>query len=447
MRKPHPDPAYFIGKSVPNRPDFTILRHVDSGLIGSVFVAHSDALGRDAACKLIPREYLIGDDQVPAAWKSEITNANQVASQRVVKFFHVGTWPTPYGEYACLLSDFVDGSSLRTYVKSHSIDMAFVLTLTVELLDFLRELQRAGLQHGDLHDGNILIEDRSEALTGPPFAFRITDFGVAPQTTGAALLDDFEQLAVLLRALLERIDYQQLLPADKLLFDFFRNDLVGKQLTERDKSFNPSARNPRGLFEAIEAAQSAAVQRSGSMQRELQTPFDYLSCEQLGEAHVLLKDLYSDKMLGLAAIEDVNNLVLTGPRGCGKTTVFRSLSLSHRVRTDDDALENVKYIGVYYRCDDLYFNFPRYRIPQRPEALDVPLHFVTVTLLRELLLSLAAWMERRAASSWSAGEARAGGVGRRAESPSRPRPKGVFWNVLRPGHLGEGMRATLAALH
>ena len=81
MRNPHPDPTYFIGKSVPDRPEFTILRHVDSGLIGSVFLAHSDALGRDAACKLIPREYLIGDDQVPAAWKSEITNANQVASE------------------------------------------------------------------------------------------------------------------------------------------------------------------------------------------------------------------------------------------------------------------------------------------------------------------------------------------------------------------------------
>ncbi len=80
-------------------------------------------------------------------------------------------------------------------------------------------------------------------------------------------------------------------------------------------------------------------------------------------------------MLGLPAIEDVNNLVLTGPRGCGKTTVFRSLSLKHRYHTSDDGPDSLKYLGVYYRCDDLYFSFPRYELPARSEGLDVPMHF------------------------------------------------------------------------
>jgi serine/threonine protein kinase len=370
-----------------------------------VFVAHSDSLARDAACKIIPKQNLIGQDEEPPAWKSEITNANQVASMRVVKIFMLGTWPTPDGDCVYLLSDLIPGCSLRAYLKTRPIDLNFVITLTEELLDFLRELKASGQQHGDLHSGNILVEDRTDALTGLPYAFRITDFGVARATTGAKLLDDYDQVGALLRELLELLDYQSLtLPEDRLLFGFLRDDFLGKKLGEHDTSFYPGARDPRALFRAIQEARKSSTQTAGSNRRSLTTPFDYLSCEQIGEAHVLLKELYSDKMLGLPAIEDVNNLVLTGPRGCGKTTVFRCLSLKHRQRTDDDAIDAIKYVGVYYRCDDLYYSFPRYTIPSRTEGLDVPLHFLTVTLLRELLESLELWLRRRAPNSWRRGE-------------------------------------------
>jgi len=401
------DPSYFLDKELPEHPEYSITRALDSGQRAQVFVARSDSLARDAACKIIPKQNLIGQDKDPPTWRSEITNANQVVSARVVKIFALGAWPTPKEDCVYLLSDLVRGPSLQSYLKTHSIDLGFVITLTEELLDFLRELKEAGRQHGDLHAGNILVEDRTDALTGPPYAFRITDFGVAPATAGAKLLDDFEQVAMLLKQLLERLDYQALLPQDRLLFSFLRDDFLGKKITEHDVSYYPGARDPRELFGAIQEARKSSTQSTGSSRRSLTTPFDYLSCEQIGEAHVLLKELYSDKMLGLPAIEEVNNLVLTGPRGCGKTTVFRCLSLKHRIRTDDDNPEVVKYVGVYYRCDDLYYSFPRYRLPSRKEGLDVALHFLTVTLLRELLESLSLWFQRRAKNSWAQGEASA----------------------------------------
>jgi serine/threonine protein kinase len=397
--------SIFLNRQLPEHPEYCIIRPLDAGLNAQVFVAHSDSLARDAACKIIPKQNLIGQDKDPPTWKSEITNANQVVSARVVKIFALGTWSTSEGDCVYLLSDLVRGTSLRKYLKNQIIDLDFVTTLMGDLLDFLRELKAAGRQHGDLHSGNILVEDRHEALTGPPYAFRITDFGVAPATTGGKLLDDYEQVATLLKDLLERLNYQALLPQDRLLFTFLRDDFLGKRLTEHDVSFDPGARDPRMLFAAIQDARRISNQSAGTSRRLLTTPFDYLSCEQLGESHVLLKELYSDKMLGLPAIEDFNNLVLTGPRGCGKTTVFRCLSLKHRIRTEDDPLDLVKYIGVYYRCDDLYYSFPRYRLPSGRHGLDVALHFLTVTLLRELLESLALWLQRRTESTWKRAEA------------------------------------------
>src|SRR5262245_47081537 len=54
--------------------------------------------------------------------------------------------------------------------------------------------------------------------------------------------------------------------------------------------------------------------------------------------------------------------------------------------------EKVAYVGVYYRCDDLYFAFPRYTVPGREETIDLPVHFVTSTLLTELLETLERWV-------------------------------------------------------
>jgi serine/threonine protein kinase len=324
-----------------------------------------------------------------------------------VKVFDTGSLTTPNCECVYLLSDYVNGITLRDHFEKARIDIGFLEALLLELLDFLRELEQVKLQHGDLHAGNILIEDRREALSGFPFGIRITDFGVAPATS-TPLLDDYEQVAVILRDALELIeaDYATLQPEDRVIFNFLQHDFLGKRLLERDSTFDARCRNPRELADSLRQARSTALsQVMATTKRTLSSPFDYQSCEQLGEYHALLKELYSDKMLGLPAIEDVNNLVLTGPRGCGKTTVYRSLSLRHRILTQDDQPEKIVYIGIYYRCDDLWFLFPRYTLPTRQEAWDVPVHFLTATLLAELLEALSIWLANYFSGEWERIEA------------------------------------------
>ena len=405
MRKHLPAPEQFVGQPVPEHPEYIIVKKLDSGCNGHVFVARSDTLGREIACKVIPVANLIGADRRPPTWREEILKANTVPSNRVVKFYSTGTWSTKDGDCVFLLSDLVRGQALRKYQKTSSVSLLFVLDFFKEMLDFLRELQEVGLQHGDFHAGNVLVEDRSASLIGTPYAFRVTDFGVAPLTSGANLLDDYDQVGLMLRDLLALVDYQTCTPEDRHMFDVLNDDFLAKGLFERDAAHDEKARNPLLLFESLEnAKRSFAVHNLNLARRTLVTPFDYLSCEQIGESHALLKELYSDKMVGLRVIEETNNLVLTGPRGCGKTTVFRSLSLKHRFYTGDDAPELVSYIGVYYRCDDLYFNFPRYVLPKRTGALDVPLHFVTATLMREMLESLGLWLPRHFPEAWQRDE-------------------------------------------
>ena len=401
MRQRLPAVDQFIGGQIPGHPEYSVVRKLDSGSNGHVFVAKSEEVQREVACKVIPVANLVGVDLNPPTWKEEILKANITPSNRVVKFYSTGVWPTEDGDCVFFLSDFVRGVNLRQYQKKETVTLLFVLDFFRDMLDFLRELQDAGQQHGDFHAGNVLVEDRSASLVGPPYVFRITDFGVPPLTSGTTLLDDFDQVGVMLRDLLAAVNYQECTAEDRYMYSVLNDDFLAKKLLERDVAHDERARNPVLLFESLRDAElRLSVQRAGVAQRTLVTPFDYLSCEQIGESHTLLRELYSDKMLGVPVIENTNNLVLTGPRGCGKTTVFRSLSLDHRFHTGQDTPEDVPYVGIYYRCDDLYYSFPRYTRPTREAAMDVPLHFVTATLARGLLEVLGPWVARHFPESW-----------------------------------------------
>ncbi|HLP62802.1 MAG TPA: hypothetical protein VK186_28445, partial [Candidatus Deferrimicrobium sp.] len=96
--------------------------------------------------------------------------------------------------------------------------------------------------------------------------------------------------------------------------------------------------------------------------------------------------------------------------GCGKSTVFKNLSLRHRCQTGDDKPENIDYIGVYYRCDDLYAAFPRYRLPDREETYNIPIHYLAASLIGEVLASVEMWAARHFQNEFSRREAQTAGL-------------------------------------
>ncbi len=296
-----------------------------------------------------------------------------------------------------MLSDYIPGKNLKEYIQhnKNNVSVNFITDLLKAMFDLFNEMNKRPFQHGDLHSGNILVEDRSTSLRGPDYAFRVTDFGTTSASENGAKKDDFEQLAFILKDLLENVDYQGSGSFEQFTFNILNDHFLAKHLVETDTTRDSYARRPKELFDHLNEIESEFDKiQSDKAVKKITDPFEYLSCEQIGDSHSLLKALYSDRFLGLSGIETRNNLVLTGPRGCGKSTVFKSLSLQHRLIINEDHPDKLTYIGVYYRCDDLYFAFPRYMAPDRQEALDVPLHFITSTLLSELFDSIKTWASK-----------------------------------------------------
>lgn len=412
MRANLPNANWFLGKSVPGRGDIVIQQLVKSGNDGHVFKGHSDLLGRDWACKVIPRGNLVLGEEGQPAWKAEVLKANSLTNATVVKFEQIEAWLDEVAGVDCvvLISEFIEGSDLKDFIADNKgkIDVPFIMTFLVTTLNLFNEMKRRGVTHGDLHTGNILVQDKSEYdLISPRHVFRITDFGVAEATSDRRFKDDFDQIADVLRQLLEHVNYSTSSPHDKFLFNALNNQFLARHLVEHNPTLDPLARDPKRLFDRLQELSIEFEKSAGRIIPQLVTPFDYLSCEQIGDEPSLLKALYSELFLGLREIESRNNVVVTGPRGCGKSTVFKSLSLRHKLRVNDAAPATTTYIGVYYRCDDLYFAFPRYEKPTREEALDLPLHFVTATLLSELLESFERWAVTHFEEEFRLGEDRA----------------------------------------
>ena len=397
MRKNLPPIELFLGKRIPQFPRHKIMEHIDSGSNGLLFRAFDPTTESNLAFKVVPFNNLPDDKDEQQVYLDEAKKANILEHQSVVKCHNVVPYLIPNISLQCVIFvfDYVEGKNLREYMDKHrdEINVPFVETFLRTMFELLYELKKREYQHGDLHAGNVLVAKSEFDIYERP-TFRVTDFGVRELTGQVTHANDYLHIAEILKQLLECVEYRDCAGRDRYIYDILRHDFLARHLIETDPSADPWACNPKELLNKLDSLEDEYLTKKKHPTSTLFAPFDYPNCEQIGNSHLLLKNLYSDRLLGLSEIQSRSNLMLTGPRGCGKTTVFRAISLEYLTSTDNDDPDKLKYIGIYYRCDDLYFSFPRYKTPERLEALDVPMHFLTVTLLATALEQIGVWAKK-----------------------------------------------------
>src|SRR6266850_427205 len=256
MRCNLPEYTYFLGKTVPNRPDLTITKLVATGTNGHLFRGYSKGLQRDLACKIIPRSNLRYGPGVSEVWRAEVQKADVLRNTTVVKFEGIEEWKDLQSGIDCivLISEFVEGPNLKKFIKDYpeSISVPLVTHFLETTLNLFHEMNMRGVRHGDLHGGNVLVEDRgSFDLLGPRYVFRITDFGVGDATSDSQFKDDYLQLADILSQLLGVVDYAACGPREKFIFQKLRSDFLARHLVEGDLTRDQFARQPDKLIARI----------------------------------------------------------------------------------------------------------------------------------------------------------------------------------------------------
>lgn len=374
----------FAGKVVR---DWRLEEEVGRGNNSVVYRAHREVLGvKDfAAVKILPVQNLKHDWQQEILKVLPLQGVPQVIQYKEHFSEFLGEFP-----YACIVTEFVQGQNLREYARANSgsITLPLVEAILDELLQACVAMQVTGVTHGDLHEGNVLVAVDARRFEQRPVV-KVTDFGIGSARNHLVPKDDGKQLAMITLELLSRyIDPSALDNADdREFYKYLVNEYIPRILLERNHAVGEHVNNPRRQLEILRDRRrriAASVRQEGAAL--LNTPFDYLSCEQLADSFELLQKLYSSNFPGYQYMFNGINTLLTGPRGCGKTTILRNLALKTELLAGSRDMQRLpEYLGVYFHCKDLYFAFHYLRETLTKQDQEIVVHYVNLSLLRELL--------------------------------------------------------------
>ncbi len=283
-----------------------------------------------------------------------------------------------------IVVEWVRGITLQEHVEDDCAEVSPTLfrRLVRDLCEVLQALKAKGLSHNDLHEKNILVHQESDALGGEETVrLVVIDSGqLKTEERRLELLDRWrEQLATLepvfdgktvsvaeaIDACRKRVEYFGRTDQEWVVYHFCtlfnrmrRNspatDAVTRrfirnlpELLRKMVDPDPSRRldDPTQIYNEVERVWAASTPQPKS---SMVSPFDLPSAELIRSDRELM-DLFSDMYPRLDACRSNAPVYLYGPRGCGKSTILRSLSLKAILESENPSreLSKIPFLGVY----------------------------------------------------------------------------------------------------
>lgn len=380
----------FLGLEV-NR--YKITKYINKGKIGRVYKAVREDIGNTLACKIIPLFKL------KEGWQRELEKVVLLSGiEGVVQYrMHDTALDRSNMPFVWVLWEYIDGCNLNQYLKSEffRLNLAFIEQLMEAILKVLLACSQTGIQHGDLHEGNILIQKPDPRQRGNPSLIKISDFGYGGSHNDKEPKDDFRQLYSIISNLLKKLTPSELNPRDKALYPKLRN-FLDKRIMEVD----PTQKGHRGDvlkllddFDEIrkEAEHDAATPAGHGFKR----PGDYLAAEHLGYQADEWKNLFVPEFLAAEELLSKNITILTGARGCGKTMVFRRLTAyMDKVIGELSGVKGAdQFVGFYLNCRNLAEAFPWLPLRLKQKQKKQVMHFFHLAWTGEVFKTLAIFKE------------------------------------------------------
>lgn len=145
---------------------YQIIRHVGSGGMGEVYLAHDSRLDRPVALKVI-RAGLVFDEALLRRFQTEARVASALNHANILTVYEIGQ----DDEIFFIATEYIDGLTIRERIRAADLTLKDVLEIAGQLLSGLEAAHATGIIHRDIKPENVI--QRHDGVV------KILDFGIA----------------------------------------------------------------------------------------------------------------------------------------------------------------------------------------------------------------------------------------------------------------------------
>ena len=149
---------------------YLIKKKLGAGGMGEVYLATDQRLGRTVALKILPVS-VANDKRRMQRFRQEAKVASSLNQPNILTIYEFGE----IDSLSFIATEFVDGDTLRDYVRGKRLKIAEILDISIQILAALDAAHEAKIVHRDMKPENVMLRRRDHVV-------KVLDFGLAKLT-------------------------------------------------------------------------------------------------------------------------------------------------------------------------------------------------------------------------------------------------------------------------